>query len=430
MEREAKSNAGSAKLIEEIAKHAYDASGFIANAGINTKLNILNTIKTLLIENKNNISLENIKDIENAKSNGLSAPMIDRLTISEKAFNSMIKSIEDVEKIKDPVGEIEDITVRPNGLMVGKMRIPLGVIGIIYESRPNVTIDASILCLLSGNAVILRGGSEAFNSNMILASIVSESLNLNGLPPQIVSIVPYADRSAIKDLISQKKYIDLIIPRGGEGLISYVTENSKIPVIKHDKGLCHIYVDEYADIKKSLNVIINAKVQRPSVCNALETLLVHSSILDKFMPEIIDELKKNGVEVRVDSKILNIYKNKFNFLIAAEDSDWNTEYLNLTLAIKSVPDMDAAIEHIKKHGSNHTEAILTENYANALEFIKKVNSSCVLINASTRFNDGFELGLGAEIGISTSKIHAFGPMGARELTTTKFIVFGNYQTRS
>ncbi len=416
--------------VEEIARKACAASSFIASAGISTKLNILNTIKNLLIENKNNIILENRKDVENAQSRGLSVPMVDRLTISEKTFNSMIKSIEDVGKIKDPVGEIEDITVRPNGLMVGKMRIPLGVIGIIYESRPTVTIDASILCLLSGNAVILRGGSEAFNSNMILASIISKSLNLNGLPPQIVSMVPYTDRSAIKELISQKKYIDLIIPRGGEGLISYVTENSKIPVIKHDKGLCHIYVDEYADIKKSLNVIINAKVQRPSVCNALETLLVHSSILDRFMPEMLGELKKNGVEVRVDDKILNIYKNKFNFLVAAEQGDWDTEYLNLTLAVKSVPDIDAAIEHIKKHGSNHTEAILTENYANALEFIKRVNSSCVLINASTRFNDGFELGLGAEIGISTSKIHAFGPMGAKELTTTKFIVFGSYQTRT
>ncbi len=255
--------------IEEIARKACAASSFIAGAGISTKLNILNTIKNLLIENKNNIILENRKDVENAQSRGLSVPMVDRLTISEKTFNSMIKSVEDVGKIKDPVGEIEDITVRPNGLMVGKMRIPLGVIGIIYESRPTVTIDASILCLLSGNAVILRGGSEAFNSNMILASIISKSLNLNGLPPQIVSMVPYTDRSAIKELISQKKYIDLIIPRGGEGLISYVTENSKIPVIKHDKGLCHIYVDEYADIKKSLNVIINAKVQRPSVCNAL-----------------------------------------------------------------------------------------------------------------------------------------------------------------
>ncbi|MCL4542606.1 MAG: glutamate-5-semialdehyde dehydrogenase [Deltaproteobacteria bacterium] len=416
--------------VEEIARHASVASSFIANAGTNTKLNILNAIKTLLIENKNNIILENIKDIGNAKSHGLSAQVIDRLTISEKTFNSMIKGIEDVEKIKDPVGEIADITVRPNGLMVGKMRIPLGVIGIIYESRPNVTIDASILCLLSGNAVILRGGSEAFNSNMILTSIISESLKLNGLPTQIVSMVPYTDRSAVKDLISQKGYIDLIIPRGGEGLISYVTENSKIPVIKHDKGLCHIYIDEHADIKKSVNVVINAKVQRPSVCNALETLLVHSSILGKFMPEILNELKKYDVEVRVDTEILNIYKHKFNFLVAAKDADWDSEYLNLTLAVKSVPDMHAAIEHIKKHGSNHTEAILTENYGNALEFIKRVNSSCVLINASTRFNDGFELGLGAEIGISTSKIHAFGPMGARELTTTKFIVFGDYQTRS
>ncbi|MHB1697879.1 MAG: glutamate-5-semialdehyde dehydrogenase [bacterium] len=415
--------------IEEIAAKACAASSFIANADSGTKLNIFKTLKNLLNENKKIIISENAKDIENAKSQNLSKPMLDRLSISEKAYGSMLDSIEDVMKIKDPVGEIENITARPNGLMVGKMRIPLGTIGIIYESRPNVTIDASILCLLSGNSVILRGGSEAFNSNKILASIVSESLKLNGLPPEIVSMVPHTGRSAVKELISQKKYIDLIIPRGGEGLISFVTENSKIPVIKHDKGICHIYVDKNADVKKSIGVIINSKVQRPSVCNALETLLVHSEILDKFMPEMLGELKKNNVEARVDNEILHIFKNKFNFITAADDTDWDTEYLSLILSVKSVKNMDEAIEHIKLHGSNHTESILTENYTRALEFIKKVNSSCVLINASTRFNDGFELGLGAEIGISTSKIHAFGPMGAKELTTTKFIVFGNYQKR-
>ncbi|MHB8231309.1 MAG: glutamate-5-semialdehyde dehydrogenase [bacterium] len=415
--------------IEEIAAKAYAASSFIANAGSETKLNIFKTLKNLLVENKKIIISENAKDTRNAKSQGLSKPIIDRLSISEKVYGGMINSIEDVMKIKDPVGEIENITTRPNGLMVGKMRIPLGTIGIIYESRPNVTIDAGILCLLSGNSVILRGGSEAFHSNKILASIVSESLKLNGLPPEIVSMVPHTDRSAVKELISQKKYIDLIIPRGGEGLISFVTENSKIPVIKHDKGICHIYVDKYADVKKSIGVIVNSKVQRPSVCNSLETLLVHSEILDKFMPEMLSALKKNNVETRVDNEILHIFKNKFNFIAAAGAPDWDTEYLNLTLSVKSVKNMDDAINHIKLHGSNHTESILTENYTRALEFIKKVNSSCVLINASTRFNDGFELGLGAEIGISTSKIHAFGPMGAKELTTTKFIVFGNYQER-
>ena len=416
--------------IEEIAEKAYGASSSIANAGPAIKLNILGTLRDLLIKNKKRIEAENAKDIESAKAAGLSKPMLDRLHIGEKTFSSMLNSIDDVMKIKDPVGEIENIAVRPNGLMVGRMRIPLGVIGIIYESRPNVTIDASILCLLSGNAVILRGGSEAINSNKILASIVSESLKINGLPPEAVSIVPYTDRSAIAEMISLKKYIDLIIPRGGEGLISFVTENSKIPVIKHDKGVCHIYVDKYADIKKSVDVIINSKVQRPSVCNALETLLVHSDIMDGFMPEMLAELKKNNVETRVDGEIMNIFKNKFNFITPATDADWDAEYLNLTLSVKAVKNMDEAIEHIKLHGSDHTESILTENYTRALEFIKKVNSSCVLINASTRFNDGFELGLGAEIGISTSKIHAFGPMGARELTTTKFIVFGNYQKRA
>jgi len=416
--------------IEEIAQKAYIASFSIANAGPAIKLNILKTLKDLLIKNKKQIEAENAVDIKNAKEAGLSKPMIDRLQISEKVFASMLNSVDDVLKIKDPVGEIENIEVRPNGLMVGRMRIPLGVIGIIYESRPNVTIDASILCLLSGNAVILRGGSEAINSNKILASIVSESLRINGLPPETVSIVPYTDRSAITEMISLKKYIDLIIPRGGEGLISFVTENSKIPVIKHDKGVCHIYVDKYADINKSVDVIINSKVQRPSVCNALETLIVHSDIIGDFMPEMLAELKKNGVETRVDGEIMNIFKNRFNFITPATDADWDAEYLNLTLSVKTVKNMDEAIEHIKRHGSNHTESILTENYSRAIEFIKKVNSSCVLINASTRFNDGFELGLGAEIGISTSKIHAFGPMGAKELTTTKFVVFGNYQKRT
>ena len=416
--------------IEEIAKKARDASGKIAEAGSAVKLSVLSTLKDLLIKDRKAIEAENEKDVESAKAAGLSKPMIDRLFISGKVFSSMLNSIDDVMKSKDPVGEIENMAVRPNGLMVGRMRIPLGVIGIIYESRPNVTIDASILCLLSGNAVILRGGSEAINSNKMLASIVSESLRINGLPPETVSIIPYIDRSAITEMISLRKYIDLIIPRGGEGLISFVTENSKIPVIKHDKGVCHIYVDKYADIKKTIDVIINAKVQRPSVCNALETLLVHSDIMNDFMPAMLDELKRNEVETRVDGEIMNIFKSRYNFIIPAADADWDAEYLNLTLAVKTVKNIGEAIEHIRLHGSNHTESIMTENYTRALEFIKKVNSSCVLVNASTRFNDGFELGLGAEIGISTSKIHAYGPMGAKELTTTKFVVFGNYQKRT
>ncbi len=415
--------------IETIAKQTYDASRFIANSSSAIKLSLLNDIEKLLIDKKEFLKSENLKDIANARINSLKKPLIDRLTISDSTMDSMIKSIEDVKKIKDPIGEIENISIRPNGLMVGKMRIPLGVIGIIYESRPNVTIDASILCLLSGNAAILRGGSEAINSNLALISIIKEALRKNKLPEETISMVPYTDRSAVIELISQKKYIDLIIPRGGEGLISFVTENSKIPVVKHDKGVCHIYIDEACDIQKAVKIVINAKVQRPSVCNALETLLVHEKITDKFMPVLLKELHSKGVETRLDGNLLNIFKNKFKFITAASDNDWNEEYLDLILSIKSVNNIDSAIEHIKEHGSNHTEAIITENYTNAMDFIRKVNSSCVLINASTRFNDGFELGLGAEIGISTSKIHAYSPMGAKELTTTKFVVFGNYQTR-
>ncbi|MCL5673577.1 MAG: glutamate-5-semialdehyde dehydrogenase [Deltaproteobacteria bacterium] len=415
--------------IEIIAKQTYEASRFIANSSSAIKLSLLNDIEKLLIDKKEFLKSENLKDITSARINSLKKPLIDRLTISDNTMDSMIKSIEDVKKIKDPIGEIENISIRPNGLMVGKMRIPLGVIGIIYESRPNVTIDASILCLLSGNAAILRGGSEAINSNLALISIIKEALRKNKLPEETISMVPYTDRSAVIELISQKKYIDLIIPRGGEGLISFVTENSKIPVIKHDKGVCHIYIDEACDIQKAVKIVINAKVQRPSVCNALETLLVHEKIADEFMPVLLKELHSKGVETRLDGNLLNIFKNKFKFITAASDNDWDEEYLDLILSIKSVNNIDSAIEHIKEHGSNHTEAIITENYTNAMDFIRKVNSSCVLINASTRFNDGFELGLGAEIGISTSKIHAYGPMGAKELTTTKFVVFGNYQTR-
>jgi glutamate-5-semialdehyde dehydrogenase len=415
--------------IEIIAKQTYEASRFIANSSSAIKLSLLNDIEKLLIDKKEFLKSENLKDIANARINSLKKPLIDRLTISDNTMDSMIESIEDVKKIKDPIGEIENISIRPNGIMVGKMRIPLGVIGIIYESRPNVTIDASILCLLSGNAAILRGGSEAINSNLALISIIKEALIKNKLPEETISMVPYTDRSAVIELISQKKYIDLIIPRGGEGLISFVTENSKIPVIKHDKGVCHIYIDEACDIQKAVKIVINAKVQRPSVCNALETLLVHEKITDEFMPVLLKELHSKGVETRLDGNLLNIFKNKFKFITAASDNDWNEEYLDLILSIKSVNSIESAIEHIKEHGSNHTEAIITENYTNAMDFIRKVNSSCVLINASTRFNDGFELGLGAEIGISTSKIHAYGPMGAKELTTTKFVVFGNYQTR-
>ncbi|MHB1646089.1 MAG: glutamate-5-semialdehyde dehydrogenase [Candidatus Acididesulfobacter diazotrophicus] len=415
--------------IEIIAKQTYEASRFIANSSSAIKLSLLNDIEKLLIDKKEFLKSENLKDIANARINSLKKPLIDRLTISDNTMDSMIKSIEDVKKIKDPIGEIENISIRPNGLMVGKMRIPLGVIGIIYESRPNVTIDASILCLLSGNAAILRGGSEAINSNLALISIIKEALRKNKLPEETISMVPYTDRSAVLELISKKKYIDIIIPRGGEGLISFVTENSKIPVIKHDKGVCHIYIDEACDIQKAVKIVINAKVQRPSVCNALETLLVHEKITDEFMPVLLKELHSKGVETRLDGNLLNIFKNKFKFITAASENDWNEEYLDLILSIKSVNSIESAIEHIKEHGSNHTEAIITENYTNAMDFIRKVNSSCVLINASTRFNDGFELGLGAEIGISTSKIHAYGPMGAKELTTTKFVVFGNYQTR-
>jgi glutamate-5-semialdehyde dehydrogenase len=315
---------------------------------------------------------------------------------------------------------------RPNGLKVGKMRIPLGVIGIIYESRPNVTSDAAGLCLKSGNSVILRGGSEAFHSNQAIGKILQESLTKIGIPKEAVQIVPFTEREAVLEMLQLEGEIDLIIPRGGEELIRFVTSHSKIPVLKHDKGVCHIFIDESADPEMAVSICLNAKVQKPAVCNAVETLLVHEKAAKPLLGKIVAALQKEGVELRGCPKTRKILPS----IKEAGEDDWYREYLDLILSVKVVSGIDEAIQHIAIYGSSHTESILTSNYQNAERFLKEVNSSCVLVNASTRFNDGFELGLGAEIGISTSKLHAFGPMGLEELTATKFIVYGNGQIRS
>jgi len=314
---------------------------------------------------------------------------------------------------------------RPKGLMVGKMRIPIGVIGIIYESRPNVTADAAGLCLKSGNSVLLRGGSEAFYSNQAIGQILQKVLDKMELPREAIQVFPHTERKAIREMLQLEDEIDLIIPRGGEELIRFVTNHSKIPVIKHYKGVCHIFVDETADLEMAIRICLNAKVQRPGVCNAMETLLVHEEVARPFLPKVANVLDKEGVELRgcpQTKKILPSIKK-------AMEEDWSQEYLDLILSVKVVKGIEEALDHIEKYGSCHTEAIITSDYQNAQRFLKEVNSSCVLVNASTRFNDGFELGLGAEIGISTSKLHAFGPMGLEELTTTKFIVYGEGQVR-
>jgi glutamate-5-semialdehyde dehydrogenase len=333
--------------------------------------------------------------------------------------------LREVAGLEDPVGTLSRSWLRPNGLQVARMRIPLGVIGIIYESRPNVTVDAAGLCLKAGNAVILRGGSEAFESNQALAAIVRRVLHDSGLPQQAVQMVPVRERQGVKALLQHEQFIDLIIPRGGEGLIRFVVEHSRIPVLKHYKGVCHVYVDKDADLQMAEPICFNAKVQRPGVCNAMETMLVHQDIAAEFLPRMARRFAEAGVEMRGCPRTCRLVSEAK----PAQEGDWPSEYLDLILAVKVVNDMDEAIAHIGTYGSNHTEAVITRDYNQARRFVREVDSSVVLVNASTRFNDGGQLGLGAEIGISTSKLHAFGPMGLEELTTTKFVVFGDGQIR-
>jgi glutamate-5-semialdehyde dehydrogenase len=409
--------------IIDIAREAKEAARLVANLSSKVKNEVLISMADELIKERDLILKENKKDLNKAVESGLSKAMIDRLTLNDSRINEMANSLREVAALPDPVGEVTKMWKRPNNLLVGKMRIPLGVIGIIYESRPNVTVDASGLCLKAGNSVILRGGSEAFNSNMILTSILKKALESNGIPKGAIMIIPTTDREAIKELLYLDDFIDLIIPRGGEELIRFVANNSKIPVIKHYKGVCHIFVDETADIDMAIEVCYNAKVQRPGVCNAMETLLVHKNIAKDFLPKILSNLKKANVEIRgckITSEI-------FSDVTPANEEDWYAEYLDLVLAVKVVDGIDEAIDHITKYGSMHTEAIITNDYNNAQKFLKEVNSCVVLVNASTRFSDGYQLGLGAEIGISTSKIHSFGPMGVEDLTTTKFIIYGDGQ---
>lgn len=368
---------------------------------------------------------ENRKDLEYGQETGLSKALMDRIALDPERVAAMAKSIREVVALSDPVGEITRVWRRPNGLEVGRMRIPLGVITIIYEARPNVTADAASLCIKSGNAVILKGGSEAKFSNQAIGRVLGDACAEDGVPVDAIQVVESTDRAMVHELLKLEGYVDLVIPRGGEELIRFVAANSRVPVVKHYKGVCHVYVDSDADLEMAENIAINAKVQRPSVCNAMETLLVHEDIAPRFLPGVIGKLRESGVEIRGCEKTRNAVPD----VEPAQEEDWSEEYLDLVLAVKVVRDLDHAIEHIEKYGSDHTETIVTTDYAKARDFVARVNSSAVLVNASTRFNDGGELGLGAEIGISTSKIHAFGPMGLEELTSTKFFVYGNGQIR-
>ncbi|MBF0242436.1 MAG: glutamate-5-semialdehyde dehydrogenase [Desulfamplus sp.] len=417
--------------IKDIAFRAKAASRKMAVASTEKKNLILHSIADKLLLHKDKIQNENQKDIEYAKSKGLSAAMIDRLRISDGTIQSMIKGLNEIAELPDPVGQITKEWRRPNGLEVSKMRIPLGVIAMIYESRPNVTIDAAALCLKAGNCAILRGGSEAFNSNIVLANIIQEALKDNEISQDAAQVIPIQDREAVKHLLKQEEFIDLVIPRGGEALIRFVVQNSTIPVLKHYKGVCHAYVDKVADIDLALKVCFNSKVHRPGVCNAMETLLVHKDIAPKFLPAMAQKFAEVSVEIRGCKVALELIKKLSQTIkvVEAQEADWHAEYLDLILAIKVVNSMTEAIEHIATYGSDHTDVIITTDMDRADRFIRTVSSSMVAVNASTRFNDGGELGLGAEIGISTSKLHAFGPMGLEELTSTKFVVKGSGQVR-
>jgi len=413
-------------LIETIAARARTASRSLVSLSTTRKNRALKAMAQGLRRNARTLKNENAKDLERAEANSLSPSMIDRLTLSDKVIEGMARALEEIAELPDPVGKITGMTRRPNGLTVGKMRIPLGVVAIIYESRPNVTSDAAGLCLKSGNAVILRGGSEAIHSNRAVVEILKSSLQESGISPDVIGFIPVTERKAVNEMLSLEQYIDLVIPRGGEGLIRTVVENSRIPVLKHYKGVCHIFVDRDADLEKAYRICLNAKVQRPGVCNAMETLLVDVPVAKSFLPDMIRLFRENGVDVRGCEKTRAIVGD----VAQATEDDWYEEYLDLILAVKVTEDMQEAIEHIERYGSDHTEAIITENYTRAMEFLREVDSSTVLVNASTRFSDGGEFGLGAEVGICTSRIHAYGPMGIEDLTIGKFVCFGDGQIRT
>lgn len=405
---------------------ARQASKTIASANTQTKNTALVAIADELSARQSDILDANAKDIKEAQKKGLADALIDRLTLTSETVGNMAKGIVQISELPDPIGEISDMRPRPSGIKVGKMRMPIGVIGMIYESRPNVTADAAGLCLKSGNAVILRGGSESINSNQVIGQCISTALTATRLPQGVVQVVETTDRDAVGQLVTLKDYVDVIIPRGGKGLVERIAKESLIPVIKHLDGVCHVYVDKDADLEKALSIADNAKTQRYGTCNTMETLLIHESLASTFLPKIAEILSKKNVEIRGDdASRIHIVD-----ALAAQESDWHEEYLAPILSVKVVSSLDEAIQHISKYGSQHTDAIVTENESNAHRFIREVDSSSVMINASTRFADGFEYGLGAEIGISTNKLHARGPVGLDGLTNLKWVVFGNGEIRT
>ncbi len=413
------------KSVVEMAQKARRASRGLATLSTGVKNDVLLAMARALKAERELITAQNEKDLAAGREKGLSAAMLDRLALTDKVIDSMVRGLKEVAALPDPVGEISEMKKRPSGIQVGRMRVPLGVVGMIYESRPNVTVDAAALCLKAGNAVLLRGGSEAIHSNLALAEIFQKTLAAHGVDGDSVQVIPMTDRAAVQVMLAQEECIDLIIPRGGEGLIRFVAGTSRIPVLKHYKGVCHAYIDADADLEMAINIVMNGKTQRPGVCNALEGLLVNREIAAAFLPPVAEKLTAAGVRLRGCGRSREIVPT----MSAASEDDWGCEFLDLILAVKVVDDMEGAVRHIERYGSRHTETIVTDSYGNAQEFLRRVDASAVMVNASTRFNDGGEFGLGAEIGISTTKLHAYGPMGLEELTTRKFIVCGRGEVR-
>ena len=412
-------------LITDISSQAAKAATQLALLDTATKNQVLTEMAEALRESKAFIIKENESDLAAARDNNLAASMIDRLTLNDERIEAMAEGIEVIVSLDDPVGQLREISERPNGIKISKMRVPLGVVCMIYEARPNVTADAGALCFKSGNGVILRGGKEALRSSQAIASVMHKVLEKHGLPAALISVIPDPDRGLLMELMQQRDTIDLIIPRGGEGLINFVTENSTIPVIQHFKGVCHLYVDKEADLNVAINLLLNGKTQRTGVCNALEGLVVHQDIADEFLNLCAVVLRQEGVKVNADAKAAEYFDNA----TVLADDEFGEEYLDLEIAIKVVPDFAGAIDHIAKFGSNHTEVICTKDQAAAELFQRSVDASVVMVNASSRFSDGSQLGLGAEIGIATTKLHAYGPMGLESLTTEKYLVNGEGQIR-
>ena len=411
--------------MQMVGREARTASHTMAKVDSSSKNKALTEIAASIKKNEKNLLAANKEDLEAAKAQGLDSALIDRLTLTSKGVTNMVEGLLQIASLADPVGEISDLNYRPSGIQVGKMRVPLGVIGIIYEARPNVTADAAGLCIKAGNAAILRGGSEAYNCNQAIAACVKEGLRISGLPETVIQVINTIDRDAVGELITMKEFVDVIVPRGGKGLIKRISDEACIPVIKHLDGVCHVYIDEGADLDKSISIADNSKTQRYGTCNTMETLLVHEKIAREVLPPLCKIYLDKGVELRGDKSSCAIVVK----MTQATEDDWKTEYLAPILSVRIVNSLDQALEHINLYGSHHTDSIVTEDYSRARRFLREVDSSSVMVNTSTRFADGFEYGLGAEIGISTDKIHARGPVGLEGLTSQKFIVLGNGQIR-